>query len=113
MRGRSTSGLTWVNVRGVEQGWEILRDMQRVRIGLTGLAFVFVLVLLAAVFSSPDDEAPITPNSLAQQAAPNANAAIAAAEEAEPKEPLAELGVAPGNVEPSNSANGQAGVQLP
>ena len=41
--------------------------MQRVRIGLTGLAFVFVLVLLAAVFTSPSSERPITANSLEQQ----------------------------------------------
>lgn len=72
--------------------------MQRVRIGLTGLAFVFVLVLLGAVFSrASDDEQPITPNLIEQQRTPQeaANATI----EAEPKEPLAELGVAPGNVE--------------
>ena len=87
--------------------------MQRVRIGLTGLAFIFVLVLLAAVFSSPSDEAPITPNSLQQQASPGANAALAEAEEAEPKEPLAELGVAPGNAESNSSANGQAIIELP
>ena len=86
--------------------------MQRVRIGLTGLAFVFVLVLLAAVFSSPDDEAPITPNSLEQQAAPG-NAALAEAEDAEPKEPLAELGVAPGNVDSNASANSQTPLELP
>ena len=41
--------------------------MQRVRIGLTGLAFVFVLVLLAAVFTPANDEAPITANSICQQ----------------------------------------------
>ena len=41
--------------------------MQRVRIGLTGLAFVFMLVLLAAVFTSPTDEEPITANSIEQQ----------------------------------------------
>ena len=44
--------------------------MQRVRIGLTGLAFVFVLVLLAAVFTSPTNEAPITANSIEQQMTP-------------------------------------------
>lgn len=72
--------------------------MQRVRIGLTGLAFVFVLVLLAAVFSNAsDDEAPITANTIEQQMSPGAEVANAA--EAAPKEPLAELGVAPGNVD--------------
>lgn len=82
--------------------------MQRVRIGLTGLAFVFVLVLLAAVFTSPSDEEPITATSIERQfrtglAASNVgNAADADA----PREPLAELGVAPGNAD-SNSANQQ------
>lgn len=71
--------------------------MQRVRIGLTGLAFVFVLVLLGTVFSRASDEEPITANAIEMQRVPGA---IAEQEkEAEPKEPLAELGVAPGNVD--------------
>jgi hypothetical protein len=73
--------------------------MQRVRIGLTGLAFVFVLVLLAAIFNSPSDEEPITANLIEL----GSNGAVA--QPAEPSEPLAELGVAPGNVD-SNSAGG-------
>lgn len=81
---------------------EIGKRVQRVRIGLTGLAFVFLLVLLGAVFTSPSEEAPITPNSIElsggnQAGAPAANAA-------QPKEPLAELGVAPGNAEDENKA---------
>ena len=67
--------------------------MQRVRIGLTGLAVVFLLVLLAAIFSSPSDEAPITANTIEQGLVPGGQANLA--ETAEPKEPLAELGVAP------------------
>jgi hypothetical protein len=78
--------------------------MQRVRIGLTGLAFVFVLVLLAAVFTSPSDEEPITANSIERQIR-GGGAAGKDAAESEPKEPLAELGVAPGNAD-SNSSNG-------
>ena len=70
-----------------------MHGMQRVRIGLTGLAFVFVLVLLAAVFTSPTEEEPITANMIEQQLAPGSAVNSAAAE---PKEPLAELGVAPG-----------------
>ena len=59
--------------------------MQRVRIGLTGLAFVFLAVLLAAVFTrTPAGEPPLTPNSIEQQKA------------AQSTEPLAQLGVAPG-----------------
>ena len=79
--------------------------MQRVRIGLTGLAFVFVLVLLAAIFTSPSEEQPITANMIEQQLRPGAAPLNQAA--AEPKEPLAELGVAPGNAD-SNTGAGAA-----
>ena len=64
---------------------------QRIRIGLTGLAFAFLLVLLGSVISrsSRDDAAnaagPVTTN--------------------EPSEPLAELGVAPGASEPTNASS--------
>jgi len=63
---------------------------QRIRIGLTGLAFAFLLVLLGSIVSrsSHDDV-----SNAAQQAAAN-----------EPSEPLAELGVAPGTSEPTNNA---------
>lgn len=57
---------------------------QRIRIGLTGLAFAFLLVLLGSVISrSRSDDTPPT-------------AAEQAEAEREPSEPLAELGVAPG-----------------
>lgn len=79
--------------------------MQRVRIGLTGLAFVFLAVLLAAIFTGrPSGEAPITANSLARQA--KAGAAAPATAAGSPAEPLAQLGVAPGN--PANGANAAA-----
>ena len=78
--------------------------MQRVRIGLTGLAFVFLLVLLGAVFTSPSNEAPITPNLIETQLSGGNQAVVPAANAAEPKEPLAELGVAPGNADDDNSA---------
>lgn len=56
---------------------------QRVRIGLTGLAFAFLLVLLGSIVSrSGSDKNP--------QATENAATSA-------PKEPLAELGVAPGS----------------
>ena len=73
--------------------------IHRVRIGLTGLACVFLLVLLGSVFlklvregegSRPPE--PVT-NSTANSAAPE-----------EPKEPLAELGIAPGNA-PADEAS--------
>lgn len=74
--------------------------MQRVRIGLTGLAFVFVLVLLAAIFTRPSEEEPLTPDLIEQRRAGTAPPPAAAPA---PKEPLAELGVAPGSIETNNS----------
>ncbi|HYX47131.1 MAG TPA: hypothetical protein VE820_09975 [Sphingomicrobium sp.] len=55
---------------------------QRIRIGLTGLAFAFLLVLLGSIISRWGHD---NRTNSAQQAATN-----------EPSEPLAELGVAPG-----------------
>lgn len=81
----------------VKRGTGETAHMQRVRIGLTGLAFVFLLVLLAAVFTRPSAEEPITANSIEQQRLPGNS--LATAGEAEPEEPLAELGVAPGNAD--------------
>ena len=69
---------------------------QRVRIGLTGLAFAFLLVLLGSILSrSGRDKGPES----IENAATNT-----------PKEPLAELGVAPGSdasesAEANNSAS--------
>lgn len=66
---------------------------QRIRIGLTGLGFAFLLVLLGSVISrsSRDD-----PANGAQQVTVN-----------EPSEPLAELGVAPGAAETGNNSSDQ------
>ncbi len=63
--------------------------MQRIRIGLTGLAFVFLLVLLGTAISrsSEDSVAPPAQNELA-----------------EPAEPLAEIGAAPGMPQENESA---------
>jgi hypothetical protein len=80
--------------------------MQRVRIGLTGLAFVFLAVLLAAIFTSqPAGEAPLTANLIAQQKAGAPGAAPAPPAAAEPTEPLAELGVAPGTPDSNSNAS--------
>ena len=74
--------------------------MQRVRVGLTGLACVFLLVFLAAAFfglARPDAADTV----LQSSAAPGLNGNSVA----EPREPLAELGVTPGNVpNPAESA---------
>jgi hypothetical protein len=84
--------------------------MQRVRIGLTGLAFVFVLVLLAAVFTSPSEEEPITANSIERQISGVGPSGETAPVE-EPKEPLAELGVAPGNADSNSSEDAAVAAQ--
>lgn len=64
--------------------------MQRVRIGLTGLGFVFVAVLLAAALTGePENEAPITSNSVGGENSAAGN------DQTAPEEPLAQLGVAP------------------
>ena len=80
--------------------------MQRVRIGLTGLAFVFILVLLGAVFSrSPTNESPITGNTVERQLKGGKQLPPAdPTNQAQPKEPLAQLGVTPGNGDQNGSA---------
>lgn len=63
---------------------------QRIRIGLTGLAAAFIIVLFASAISrSSHDDA----SNAAQQAVAN-----------EPSEPLAELGVAPGASDLNNNS---------
>jgi hypothetical protein len=56
---------------------------QRIRIGLTGLAFAFLLVLLGSIISRSNRDH-------------SANATQESGAASEPSEPLAELGVAPG-----------------
>jgi hypothetical protein len=63
---------------------------QRIRIGLTGLAFAFILVLLGSVVIRSSRE---EGNNSAQQVTSN-----------EGSEPLAELGVAPGATTNNSSA---------
>jgi hypothetical protein len=68
---------------------------QRIRIGLTGLAFAFLLVLLGSVVSrSGRDDS-------------GSNEAAAINNIAEPSEPLAELGVAPGAATTNNASDSQ------
>lgn len=70
--------------------YQVGSSAQRIRIGLTGLAFAFLLVLLGSIVSrSSRDE-----TNSAQQAVTN-----------EPSEPLAELGVAPGASETVNNSS--------
>jgi len=64
---------------------------QRIRIGLTGLAAAFIIVLFASAISRSSHDG--TANA-AQQAIAN-----------EPSEPLAELGVAPGASDTTNNSS--------
>lgn len=78
--------------------------MQRVRIGLTGLASVFLAVLLAAVFTGrTHEEAPIVPN--------NVVTGPGAATQSPPEEPLATLGLTPSN--PDSNAAAQPAPNAP
>ncbi len=77
---------------GIEAKVEAKERVQRVRIGLTGLAFVFVLVLVGAAIMRWSVEPP------------TANQVIANAVPAEPNEPLAEIGAAPGESSAANAA---------
>jgi len=64
---------------------------QRIRIGLTGLAFAFLLVLLGSIISRSSRDESVN---AVQQTATN-----------EPSEPLAEMGVAPGASESANNSS--------
>ena len=66
---------------------------QRIRIGLTGLAFAFLLVLLGSAISRSRDEG-------------STNTIATSANDAEPSEPMAELGIAPGGAESVNNSIG-------
>ena len=77
---------------GIEAQGAAKERVQRVRIGLTGLAFVFVLVLIGAAITNWS----IDP--------PTANQVIANAMPSEPNEPLAEIGAAPGDTSAANAA---------
>lgn len=87
------------------------RELQsRVRIGVTGLAFVFVLTLLIASFAgTASNEPPLTSDVSAE----GGEASVAVSGEEAPQEPLAELGVAPGAAveeEPDNAVADETGV---
>ncbi len=67
---------------------------QRIRIGLTGLAFVFLLVVIGAAITRWGAEAPDPAKTLAAE-----NKASA------PTDPLAEIGAAPGKSSASTNAS--------
>ncbi len=77
---------------------------QRVRIGLTGLASVFLAVLLAAVFTGRTrEEAPITPNGMVPSG-PGATTLPVPQAQSPPEEPLATLGLTPSNPDSNTAA---------
>ena len=78
-------------VGGIEAQAEAKERVQRVRIGLTGLAFVFVLVLIGAAITN-------------WSAGPPTNQPMTNAIPSEPNEPLAEIGAAPGESSAANAA---------
>jgi hypothetical protein len=88
---------------------------QRIRIGLTGLAFAFLLVLLGSVISRSsreDDGDQIANTATNTPTEPLAELGVAPglepAENEMPAEPLAKLGVAPGSTpDKSQSRNSQ------
>jgi hypothetical protein len=80
--------------------------MQRVRIGIMGLAGVFLLVVLATALYSLFGDRSQSPAGTRGQLQANS------AEEA-PREPLAELGVAPGNVAPETNSAAPTGRPQP
>lgn len=73
-------------------GVERQERRQRVRIGLTGLAFVFLLVLLGTAISRSGDDA----------TDPVVNSANMI--DSEPDDPLAQIGAAPGAAKGDNVA---------
>ncbi len=83
-------------VGATEANADVKERVQRVRIGLTGLAFVFLLVLIGAAITNWSSDAP------------TANQAIVNAVPAEPNEPLAEIGAAPGESAAANAATDNA-----
>lgn len=90
--------------------------MQRVRVGMTGLAMVLVLIGLAtAIFSSANRDEPVT-----AVGAPNASVVaniiiepVNLTTEKEKDEPLAELGVAPSASSTESPADGEGGTAQP
>ena len=85
---------------------------QRVRIGLTGLACVFLLVLLGAILIKSVNDSQGSGSSVQQGS--SGNGPSAGNEQEAPREPLAELGVAPGNApdtETKPASGPNSGVQ--
>lgn len=68
------------------------QPQQRIRIGLTGLAFVFLLVLLGTAISRSGEDSAAPPTEPVNL-------------QVEPNEPLAEIGAAPGQSQPTANSS--------
>lgn len=94
------------------------QSIQRVKVGMTGLALVLLLIGLAsAIFSSASREPPVAAVGAAQPDTVANLAMTDAANAAAAKEPLAELGVAPSTapeaeneLAPAKPVPGPAGI---
>lgn len=77
------------------------QSMQRVRVGLTGLATVLLLIGVAsAIFSSADREAPVVADGASRaEVVADMTGDAATNMAAEKDEPIAELGIAPRTAE--------------
>lgn len=77
------------------------QSMQRVRVGLTGLATVLLLIGIAsAIFSSADGEAPVLADGASRpEVVANMTDGVIVNNAAEKDEPIAELGIAPRTAE--------------
>ncbi len=94
------AGQIGAQVRGNDARMEAKAEMkersQRIRVGLSGLAIVFLLVIIGAAITNWSVDPPA------------ANQMIANAAPAEPNEPLAEIGAAPGESSAANAATDNA-----
>lgn len=77
------------------------QSMQRIRVGLTGLATVLLLIGVAsAIFSSADREAPVVADGAPRpEVVANMTDGLVTNGAAEKDEPIAELGIAPRTAE--------------
>lgn len=77
------------------------QSMQRVRVGLTGLATVLLLIGIAsAIFSSADREAPVLADGASRpEVVANMTDGLMSNAAADKDEPIAELGIAPRTAE--------------
>ena len=82
------------------------QSMQRVRVGLTGLATVLLLIGVAsAIFSSADRETPVLADGAPRpEVVANMTDGLVVNSAAEREEPIADLGIAPRTAETPVSA---------